>query len=429
MIPINTLNSTEAVGRSRRILEDLFAGLRPRMFDVRFWDGSEWLSDVHSPTFTLVLRHPGAVRRMFWPPRSLSFGAAYVYEDFDVEGDILAFQDLCHDLAAVAPKMPFVWRLRLAWRIWSLPLAERSRAGRAPAQLRGPVHSRERDRAAIRYHYDLPALFFEKMLGPTMLYTSGMWESADETLESAQHRKLETICRKLRLKAGDRLLDIGCGWGMLGIYAARNHGVQTVGVTISQAGADWGRARIRAEGLESRCRIEVVDYRNLPDHEQFDKITCIEVGEHFGAAQFPTYWRKCKQLLRPGGAMVHQQIGTAGHTVMPENAASFLQRFIFPDGELLPLNFWLRHAEQAGLEIRESLREHYPLTLKHWLANLEASEHELVAATDEATYRCFRLYLSGAAWGFNNNVYNLYQVLLVKPDQGRSGLPLSRPPS
>lgn len=187
---------------------------------------------------------------------------------------------------------------------------------------------------------------------------------------------------------------------MLGIHAAKNYGAQTLGITISQAGADWSRARIRAEGLESRCRVEVIDYRDLTNQQPFDKITCIEVGEHFGAAQFPIYWRQCNRLLRPGGAILHQQIETAGHTTMPDAAVAFSQRFIFPDGELVPLNFLLRHAEEAELEIRdvEGLREHYPLTLKHWLANIEAHEQELVAATDEATFRSFRLYLSGAAW-------------------------------
>jgi len=350
--------SDSGVAEARRFFQDLLADFRPRRFDVRFWDGSVWSGDSASADFTIVLRHAGAVRRMFWPPTPLTFCSAHVFDDFDVEGDMLAFQDLCNSLSVDVSKLPLSRRLAFAWRLWRLPRSQGLRAGREPAQLSGPLHSRERDRAAIRYHYDQPAVLFERMLGPAMLYTSGIWESPDETLETAQTRKLDIICRKLRLKSGDRLLDIGCGWGMLGIHAAKNYGAQTLGITISQAGADWARARIRAEGLESRCRVEVIDYRDLPDDQPFDKITCIEVGEHFGAAQFPTYWRKCNSLLRPGGAILHQQIETAGHTRMPDSAAAFSQRFIFPDGELVPLNFLLRHAEEAELEVRdvESLR-------------------------------------------------------------------------
>ena len=428
MNPTTTIGTSDPeIASSRRVLQKLFAGLHSRPFDVRFWDGSTWPGNAASSKFTLVLRHAGTVRRMFWPPGPLNFAAAYVYDDFDIEGDVLAFHDLCDYLENDVRKQPLVRRLRLAWNLWRLPRLKRLRAGRDPVQLAGALHSRERDRAAIRYHYDQPTVFFEKLLGPAMLYTSGVWESPSESLEVAQERKLDTICRKLRLKAGDRLLDIGCGWGMLGMHAAKNYGAQTVGVTISQPGADWARERIRAEGQESRCRVEVLDYRDLPDNEPFDKISCVEVGEHFGVSQYPTYWKKCKSLLRPGGTVLHQQIELSD-TAMPKAAIAFSQRFVFPDGELVPLNVLLRPAEEAGLEIRdvEGLREHYPLTLKHWLANLEANEKELIAATDEATYRSFRLYLAGAAWGFNHNVYNLYQILLVKPDACRSGLPLSR---
>jgi cyclopropane-fatty-acyl-phospholipid synthase len=416
-----------AVADSKRVLEDLFSGLGERFFDVRFWDGSLWRGDSPAPRFTLVLRHPGAVRRMFWPPGDLAFNSAYVYDDFDIEGDILALPHLCRLERLVAGRS-LAQKLRLAWRLWRLPRVERPRVGREQARLTGRVHSQERDREAISYHYDQPDVFFEKMLGPAMLYTSGVFDSPDESLEVAQQRKLDLICRKLRLRSGDRLLDIGCGWGMLGLFAARNYGARVVGVTLGRSQAEWARARLRAAGLEDRCRVEVADYRDLPEDEPFDRIACAEVGEHFGAEQFPTYWSKCRRLLRPGGTVLHQQITLAGHTGMGVKDRAFMHRFIFPDGELLPVNFLLRHAEQAGLEVRdvECFREHYPLTLRHWLANLESNQQELVAVTDESTYRVFRLYLAGAAWGFEMNVYNLYQLLLVKPDGTHSGLPLAR---
>jgi cyclopropane-fatty-acyl-phospholipid synthase len=353
---------------------------------------------------------------------------AYVYDDFEVEGDMLAFQYLCDYLSALSSSQSMVRKLKFAWRVWRLPRIGTERAGRPPARLGGKLHSRERDRAAIGYHYDLPNVLFEKMLGPTMLYTSGIFDSPAESLESAQERKLELICRKLRLRANDRLLDIGCGWGGLAMFAAKNYGVRVVGVTLGKPQAEWAQARIREAGLEDRCHVEVADYRDLNESEAFDRITCVEVGEHFGAGQFPIYWEKCRRLLRPGGAVLHQQITLAAHTGMPGFAHAFMHRFIFPDAELLPVSFLLCHAEEKGLEIRdvESFREHYPLTLRHWLTNLESNERELIAAMDQATYRAFRLYVAGAVFGFEKNYYNLYQILLVKPDECRSGLPLAR---
>ena len=412
----------------RRVLEEILSGLRPRFFDVRFWDGSVWPGDSAPPRFTLVLRHPGAVRRMFWPPRPLSFASAYVYDDFDVEGDMLAFPQLCDYLVRGAAALSLARQLKFAWRVWRLPRLDRPRAGRQPARLLGRPHSRERDRAAICYHYDLPDQFFEKILDPFMQYTSGVFESPEESLEAAQQRKLDLICRKLRLRAGDRLLDIGCGWGGLATFAAKNYGAQVIGVTLSRAQAEWSRARIRAAGLEDRCRIELADYRDLDEGEPFDRITTVEVAEHFGGEQFPTYMDKCWRLLRPGGAILHQQITLTGEAGMPTLAGAFMHAFVFPDAELLPVSFTLRCAEQRGFEVRdvEGFREHYPLTLKHWLTNLESHETELVAATDEATYRIFRLYFAGAAFDFEKGIYNVHQVLLAKPNGGQSGLPLSR---
>jgi cyclopropane-fatty-acyl-phospholipid synthase len=421
-----TLDAT--VAASRRILEEVLSGLRPRFFDVRFWDGSVWPGDSAAPRFTLVLRHPGSVRRMFWPPEPLSFGSAYVYDDFDVEGDMLAFPHLCDYLVRQVPMRPLAWRLMMGWRLWRLPRVDRPRAGRQPARLSGRPHSRQRDRAAIGYHYDLPDVFFEKVLEPFMQYTTAVFDSPEESLESAQLRKLDLVCRKLRLRPGQRLLDIGCGWGGLAMFAAKNYGARVVGVTLSRAQAEWARARIHAAGLQDRCRIDLVDYRDLDESEPFDRIATVEVAEHFGAGQFPTYLDRCWRLLRPGGAVLHQQITLTGQEGMPRMAGAFMHAFVFPDSELLPVSFTLRHAEQRGFEVRdvESFREHYPLTLKHWLANLESHEQELIAATDEATYRVFRLYLAGAAFDFEKGIYNLHQVLLVKPDGNRSGLPLSR---
>jgi cyclopropane-fatty-acyl-phospholipid synthase len=422
-----TRTADPAVEPSRRVLEDLLSGMPSRPFDVRFWDGSVWPGTAPAE-FTLVLHHPGSVRAMFWPPNPLTFGEAYVYDDFDIEGDMYAFQHLCTYLMTHPATLPLGRRLALAWRLWWLPKQQRPRVGREAASLPGTIHSKERDRAAISYHYDLPPLLFEKILGPSMTYSCAVFASADEDLTPAQFRKIDLVCRKLRMRPGCWLLDIGLGWGTLATHVARNYGAHVLAVTISKEQAEWAGAHVRAEGLQGRVRVELADYRDIPDAEKFDHITNIEVSEHFGARQMPTYFRKCERLLRPGGTILHQQITLSGKLGMTPLARDFMGRFIFPDGELVPLHATLRAAEQSGLEVRdvESFREHYPLTLRHWLAALEANEREITEAVGPATYRVFRMYLSGAAFGFERGDYNLHQILLVKPDGGRSGMPLSR---
>jgi cyclopropane-fatty-acyl-phospholipid synthase len=410
------------------VLQELVGDYQPRDFAVRFWDGTFWEPEPgQSVRFTLVLNHPGALRKMFWPPRGLSLGKAYIYDDFDVHGDMVAFMLLGRHLAFRRQELSVARKLRLGWRLWNLPRVERPQLGRQQASLSGEVHSIERDRAAISYHYDTSNEFFEKFLGPRVIYTSAVWDRPDEDLQTAQTRKLDSLFRKLRLKPGERLLDIGCGWGAPLIHAVRNFGVEGLGVTLSAKQAEWARNKIKEAGLDKRCRIEVCDYRQLDGRQPFDKIVMMEVGEHFGADQFAGYFRKCFELLRPGGALAIQQITLFGHEGMPL-ARDFSQHYIFPDGELVPISTLVRDAEKAGFDVRdvESIREHYRLTLKHWLGNLEAHHDELVELTDEATYRTFRLYLAGARMGFLTNVYNLHHLLVIKPDKFDSQVPLSR---
>lgn len=426
---IHSLTASPAqIEPSLAILRELVEGCESADFAVRFWDGSTWQPDPdQSPRFTLVLKHPGALRHMFWPPRPLSFASAYLYDDFDVEGDMVAFTALCRHLSRIKDRLAWWQRLRLGWRIYQLPRVEREQRGRQAAAMEGEVHSLDRDRAAISYHYDTSNEFFVRALGPTMVYTSGIWENAHEDLETAQTRKLDILFRKLRLKPGERLLDIGCGWGAPMMHAARNYGVECLGVTLSEQQAQWARQKITEAGLEDRCRVEVLDYRALNHPGAFDKIVMMEVGEHFGAEQFAAYFRKCFELLRPGGQLMIQQITLFGHDGSPA-AREFSQHYVFPDGELVPVSLLIHDAEKAGFDVRdvESIREHYPMTLDRWLGNLEAHRDELVALTDEATYRTFRLYFAGAKLGFLNNVYNLHHLLLVKPDGTSSRVPLSR---
>jgi cyclopropane-fatty-acyl-phospholipid synthase len=417
------------IAKQRELASFMLGGYDQCSYAVRFWDGSEWRSDADvEPSFTFVLKHRGALRRMFWPPNPLAFMVANIYDDFDIEGDMLSFCFYGRYMEKLPDRLSLFGKLKLAFRLFMLPKVEQRRTGRQAAELSGEMHSRERDKQAIRYHYDTSNEFFEKFLGPTMVYTSGNWEDENDTLETAQYRKLDMMYTKLRLKPGERLLDIGCGWGTPVMHAAREYGVDALGVTLSTKQADLANERIRNAGLSERCRVEVCDYRDLDRPGSFDKIVMMEVGEHFGPHEFAGYFKKCYDLLKPGGQLLLQQITLFEYRDAP-GVRLFSRNFIFPDGQLVHVNLLTEEAERAGLEVRdvECIREHYPKTLTRWLGNLEANRDALVAATDEATFRAFRLYLAGAKHGFLSNLFNLYQILYVKPDAtGVSPVPPSR---
>jgi cyclopropane-fatty-acyl-phospholipid synthase len=423
---IAELTTDSQVKTQLQLLQDIMRGCQPCDVAVRFWDGSTWESDTgRLPLFTLVLNHAGSLRKMLWPPNDMSVAEAYIYDDCNIEGDLAAFIRFFRGLGA--RKRSLAERLRLGWRLWSLPAVDRPRAGRPRASLHGKVHSKERDAQAISYHYDVPSAFFEVFLDSNMQYTCAAFASPDEDLEAAQERKLHYLCRKLRLKPGERLLDIGCGWGCLIMFAVRHYGVQAVGATLSKRQAEWAAEHIRQAGLQDRCRVDHLDYRDIPENQAFDKVATVCVLEHLGEPGITTYMEKVHRLLRPGGSAVIQQI-TLSRPFRVAAHRQFSERYVFPDGELVPISTTLREAEKAGLEVRdvESLREHYPLTIKHWLRKLDAGHDEAVRLTDEATLRVHKLYLAGAVVGYGDNVYNLHHTVLVKPDRGVSGYPLRR---
>jgi cyclopropane-fatty-acyl-phospholipid synthase len=408
------------------ILHILFADCHPRNFAVRLWDGTVYKPEEgRKPVFTLVINRPGALRRMFWRISDLALGESYIYGDFDVEGDFeSAFAIEDH---LVGLRLGVTDRLFCARQMMKLPSDDRPPAGRRVDGLWGAPHSLRRDREAVRYHYDVSNDFFALWLDRRMVYSSAYFAEPGEELEAAQERKLDYICRKLRLRRGERLLDIGCGWGGLIIYAAKTRGVEAVGITLSRPQAEWADTRIREEGLTDRCRVEVRDYREIDAPGHFDKIASVGMFEHVGENQMMEYFGRARRLLCPGGVFLNHGIArNAGLPIRP--GPYFSDHYVFPDGDLIPVSTTLRVAESCGLELRdvESLREHYHLTLRHWVRRLEARYEEAKCATDEVTCRVWRLYLNAAAYRFRMGAYNVYQSLLVKPDGGRSGLPLSR---
>ena len=405
-------------------------GPDPRDFVVRLWTG-----EALQPTpgqrarFTLVLTHPAALRRMLWPPSELTLAEAFVRGDFDVEGDLVAAFALRDRFTPSARTLAQLARL--------LPAAiagdgEERRAPTRAARLGGVVHGRARDAAAVRHHYDVGNEFYALWLDRRMIYSCAYFAQPDATIDIAQEAKLELLCRKLRLRPGERLLDVGCGWGGLVVYAAERYGVDALGITLSPPQAELARARIAEAGLAHRCRVELADYREV-DEAPFDKIVSVGMVEHVGGAHLPVYFHKLARLLRPGGAFLNHGIASNGHpTTRAERLllgrGRFLQRYVFPDSDLPPFHATARAALGAGLELRdvESLREHYALTLRQWLARLERQRGEAIRAASEEVYRIWRLYLAGSAAEFERAGIAVYQALYVKPDAGKSGLPLGR---
>ena len=408
---------------SAEFLDALLAEYPRRDFQVRLWDGTIWGAE-RQPRFTLVLKHPGALRAMFLSPSELALGEAYIDDDYDIEGDIEAAFDLDDYLLGQERSL---WQsIDLAARLQRLPRSDSRRTGLDPTRFPGPVHSKDRDRQAVRYHYDLPAEFYALWLDPGMVYSCAYFATPEEDLDTAQVRKLDYICRKLRLRPGERLLDIGCGWGGLIMHAAAHYGVEAVGITLSVPQAEVARKRLHESELNNRCRVEVSDYRDMGHDQQYEKMVSIGMFEHVGEELLPEYFRRACSLLRPGGVFLNHGIAYSAN--YRRRGPSFTDRYVFPDGELVPISTSLRAAELSGFEVRdvEGLREHYALTLHHWVRRLEAHAEEARRITDDTTYRIWRLYMAGAAHGFRSGRLNIYQTLLARPLHGQSGLPLTR---
>ena len=377
------------------------------------------------PAFTLVLQHPASLRRMLSPPGELALAEAFIYDDIDIEGDIESVFPLADYLRTRTSGIAD--RLRFLKQLHTLPVDGPERSGRHAARLLGQRHSKERDRQAVNYHYDTSNDFFKLWLDEEMVYSCAYFMSPDDDLDVAQMRKLDYICRKLRLRRGERLLDIGCGWGGLAIHAAHVYGAQVLGITLSQPQAEFANERIRRAGLGDQCHVEVRDYRDIDSPGMFDKLVSVGMFEHVGESQLPSYFSHAWRLLRPQGVFLNHGIASNPVESSP-SGPSFMDRYVFPDGELLPINTTLRIAETSGFEVRdlESLREHFAFTLQHWVRRLEKHHEEACRFTDETTYRIWRLFMSGSAYRFRKGKLNVYQLLLVKHDDGVSDFPLTR---
>jgi cyclopropane-fatty-acyl-phospholipid synthase len=391
---------------------------------LRAYDGSRIGPDP-APA-TIVLRSPDALRRIVTAPGELGLSRAYVSGDLDLEGDIFAVLELRNLLDG----LEVGWRevlelLRLVGLQGLRPLPPPAEEARP----RGRLHSRQRDAADISHHYDVGNEFYELLLGSSMTYSCGVWVDAllepPEGLEAAQFAKYELICRKLALAPGMRLLDVGCGWGGMVRHAVRHHGVRAVGITLSHEQATWARARNEADGLADRIEIRLQDYRDVRDGP-FDAISSIGMFEHVGRAQLRAYMRQLHRLLAPEGRLMNHAISRPpgeGERIDPKG---FMGRYVFPDGELIEVGAVVTELQGTGLEVRhvESLREHYALTLRSWVVNLERNWDRAVELIGGPRARIWHLYLAGSAVYFEDGLINVDQVLAVKPNGGRSGMDL-----
>lgn len=391
-------------------------------FHIKLWDGAHFTFGSF-PQFTLTINHPSALRTMLNSPDELTLGELFVQGDLDIDGDFDCALRFAEHLVTTPPILQDSL-LRTLSHV--LPAKNDNEPEVRGNRLTGTVHSLARDRAAIAYHYDLSSDFYRLWLDSHMLYSSAYFECSEENLEAAQKRKLDYICRKLRLKSSDKLLDLGCGWGGLVIHASQNYGVQAYGITLSVPQADLARERIRSAGLEDRCSVRICDYRELEEQERYDKIASIGMFEHVGRDMLGVYFNQAWRLLRPGGVLLNS--GITASTTYKRPGASFIDRYVFPDGDLVPLHDAIQTAEECGFEVRdiEQLREHYALTLDRWVRNLEEHAREAQQMVGNETYRIWRLYMSASARAFRIGRIQLYQLLLSKPDKGHSDIPLTR---
>jgi cyclopropane-fatty-acyl-phospholipid synthase len=389
---------------------------------VTAYDGSR-AGPADAPA-TLSLKSPDALRRILTAPGELGFARAYVAGDLEVEGDMFAVLDLRNRVQKVRLQPRLMGRALKELGGWR----EVKRLPPPPEEvhLQGRRHSPGRDRAAISHHYDVSNRFYEMVLGPSLTYSCAVFHDPGDSLEQAQANKHELICRKLGLTEGMRLLDVGCGWGGMVMHAASEHGVRAVGITISQRQVELANKRVVEAGLSDRVEVRLQDYREVDDGP-YDAISSIGMFEHVGTARLAEYFEQLHGLLRPGGRLLNHGINRPAGQRPALPRRSFLNRYVFPDGELHELGKVVSTIQQAGFEVRhvEQLREHYALTLRRWVANLEAHWDEAVAEVGAGRARVWRLYMAGSAINFGAARNHIHQVLASRPDAaGDSGLPL-----
>ncbi|WP_245601841.1 class I SAM-dependent methyltransferase [Hamadaea tsunoensis] len=377
---------------------------------IEAFDGSS--AGDPAGTATVEIRSPRALNYIATGGGSLGLARAFVMGDLDVDGDLyLAMRDLTNmDFTMSARE-----RVQALRALGGLKLLRRPPIPPQEVVLKGRRHSKKRDAEAISHHYDVSNRFYEWILGPSMAYTCAVYPELDASLETAQYTKHDLVARKLGLQPGMRLLDVGCGWGGMVMHAAKHYGVRAIGVTLSRKQAEWAQKAIAENGLSELAEVRFLDYRDVPEGE-FDAISSIGLTEHIGRAQYPSYFGFLLERLRVGGRLLNHCITRRDNLDPAIREKEFINRYIFPDGELSGPGYILSAVHDAGFEVRheENLREHYAMTLRDWSANLEEHWDEAVEEVGLAKARVWKLYLVGSRIGFERNDIQLHQVLGVK---------------
>ncbi|MEV6192101.1 cyclopropane-fatty-acyl-phospholipid synthase family protein [Streptomyces sp. NPDC051920] len=418
-----TPTRTSPAHRLAALAEDVLGG--PLPVRLRTWDGSE-AGPAHAPV--VVVRSQRALRRLLWQPGELGLAQAYVTGELDVEGDLAeglrTMWAVVRERGLNAPRLsPADWARAVAEAVRIGAVGPRPPAPVSQARLRGGLHSKARDRAAISHHYDLSNDFYRLLLDETMAYSCGYWTGAESEVSpaDAQRAKLELICRKLGLVPGARLLDIGCGWGSLTLYAAQEHQAQVTAVTLAREQAIYVREQVRERGLEDGVEVVCQDYRDIAG-SGYDAVATVEMGEHVGDDEYPAFAAALHRLVRPQGRVLVQQMSRG---VTAPGGGAFIEAYIAPDMHMRPMGETVGLLEAAGLEVRsvESLREHYVRTINAWHRTLEERWNDFVDLVGEETARVWRLYLVGGALAFEERRMGVDQFLAVRPTAtGDSGL-------
>jgi cyclopropane-fatty-acyl-phospholipid synthase len=396
--------------------------------EFRAYDGSS--AGQPGCGIRVVVRSPVAVSYLTQAPGTLGLARAYVAGHIDVEGDM--YTALTRMSKAQLNEMDWPERLRVLRELGGVKILF-PRVPPPPQEvppnrrwITGRRHSKGRDANAISHHYDVSNRFYEWVLGPSMAYTCACYPHAGASLEEAQAYKHDLVARKLGLRSGMRLLDVGCGWGGMVMHAAREYGVSALGVTLSRQQAEWGQRAIEAAGLGGLAEVRHLDYRDVTE-SAFDAVSSIGLTEHIGKAQLPDYFSFLFKLLKPGGRLLNHCITRPDNREPAIRRGGFINRYVFPDGELEGPGYLVSLMHDTGFEVRheENLREHYAMTLAGWCANLDAHWKEAVAEVGEGTARVWRLYMAGSRLGFERNQIQLHQVLCVRLGaDGASGMPL-----
>lgn len=427
------LTADRGTERATAILRQLFRNCAGD-FAVRLWDGQQLVFGSPPPAFTLVFRHPHPLAELILFRDPMRLAEAYLEDWVTVEGDLYAALGLRDHFRALrlsaAEQASLLASALLLLGTTGRPVATaRVAAARTPlrARLFGR-NSRAANRHGSAYHYDVSNEFYALWLDAQMVYSCAYFEDATEDLEQAQRNKLDHLLRKLRLRAGESLLDIGCGWGALVRTAARRYGVRAHGITLSERQYEYARRRIGAEGLQERCTIERKDYRDLAGEAVFDKIVSVGMFEHVGLEHLPRYFAQAHTLLKPGGLFLNHGITHEREGWGRTPGTRFINRYVFPDSALTTVGNVQRVMERVGFEILdvEALRPHYALTLRHWVRRLEARRDEALQHVPERIYRLWRLYMAACALAFEQGNVGVYQILACKKGEGPPPVPLTR---